>query len=246
MALGCALPVELSGLKKRGFRKIDAGGIGFQRGDIHGMDVAIFVSGIGGERAYRTVKAACGTLPLSAYIQTGFSAGLTGELAPGDIVTGEKVIDAGGDGRVYEADPGLLEAACRAFGERCNKCSFLAVERTVVLASEKKRLGIEYGCSALDMESAGAARAAFEERVPFISIRAISDGADEDLPLDFNLFMKDGALDWPKFLLHVALHPGVVPPLLRLGRQSRLAAIRLAGALDGFLGELSKDGYGAT
>jgi hypothetical protein len=50
--------------------------------------------------------------------------------------------------------------------------------------------------------------------------------------VDFNRFTSDGSMDWYRFIFHVMTHPRTVGPLMRLGKDSRLAAVRLAGAVE--------------
>ena len=56
-------------------------------------------------------------------------------------------------------------------------------------------------------------------------VRAVSDLADEDLPLDFNLFLRP--TDWMKGMQAIILRPSSLAGLNRLRRQSRVAADRL-------------------
>lgn len=242
IALAAALPVELTGIRKLdGFTKEgrgydnSLGGISFMRGDIHGVDVALFVSGVGDARAYETAKTVCASLPIAAYVSVGLSAALRPGLMAGDVVVGESTTSlASKEGQVYISDEALLKLAAAALKD-ARKVSFgplLATPKVAVTSAEKKGLALAGGFVALDMESAGAARAASEAGVPFIAIRAISDTLEEDLPVDFNRFMKEGGMDWPRFIAHVITHPGVIPGLMRLGRNSRLAATNFAKAVE--------------
>jgi adenosylhomocysteine nucleosidase len=88
------------------------------------------------------------------------------------------------------------------------------------------------------MESCGAARAASEAGVPFLAVRAVSDTVEEDLPLDFNLFMKEGGMDWARFIPFMVTHLGILPKLLNLGRNTGVASRNLAGAFSGILSAL--------
>lgn len=199
-------------------------------GAVQGMDAALFVSGMGERRAYETAKAACGFLPVRAYISAGLSGALTEGLKPGDVVAGIKTASGG---REFHSGRGLADAAMEAFrGDGHVRFGNLyAASRVLVRADEKKALSLTCNCAAVDMESAGAARAAQEACVPFIAIRAISDTLHEDLPVDFNRFTRGGSLDYPRLVLHIMTHPGTIGPLVRLGRNSRLAADNLTKAV---------------
>ncbi len=65
-----------------------------------------------------------------------------------------------------------------------------------------------------------------------VAIRAITDGVDESLPLDFNLcFDSTGQFRRARLMALLARRPRAVRPLLRLGRHSALAAHSLASFL---------------
>ncbi|RME93429.1 MAG: hypothetical protein D6766_08275, partial [Verrucomicrobia bacterium] len=92
------------------------------------------------------------------------------------------------------------------------------------------------GADAVDMETA-AIRSVCESRgVPCLTVRVISDGADEDLPLDFNRLMSpDGRLRWGRLAWALAARPIRVLELLRFHRRVKEAAERLAAVFDAAL-----------
>lgn len=239
VAVAGALPMEVSGILGAGrFKKAYTGGLKYYRGDVRGTDVALFVSGVGERAAYETAKAACGALPLAAYISVGLSGALSPALKPGDVVLGELVRAGRGSASVeYRTDPALLAAANKPFPAGGGPVTGpLFCSPTVIVTSGEKKLAAgSTGCIAVDMETAGAARAAAEAGVPFMAVRVISDAIDEDLPVDFNQFTSSGRMDYPALIFHVITHPGTILPLIRLGGSSRLAAKNLALALDTLL-----------
>jgi adenosylhomocysteine nucleosidase len=110
----------------------------------------------------------------------------------------------------------------------------LTSSRIIATATEKLLLGEETGALAVDMESAAVLRRAAEAGVPALALRAISDRADESLPLDFELcFDSHGQFHLARLLLLLARHPRAVGPLTRVGRQSASAG----RSLTGFLGD---------
>lgn len=227
--------MEVSGIKRSGrFRRASAEGLSYYAGDIHGRDVALFVSGIGEERAYKTARAACRSLALKAYISVGLSAALSEGLKPGSLVVAESISSLA-DSKVFKSDERLLDLARLSL---TGQAFFggVATSRTVLTtAGSKKEAAVSSWALALDMETYGAARAVAGEGVPFLAVRAISDALGEELPVDFNRFIADGTLDWPRFLLHIVTHPGTIPGLIRLGKNSRLGAVNLAGAVERLL-----------
>ncbi len=99
-------------------------------------------------------------------------------------------------------------------------------DRVAVTAAEKAALREKTGAAAVDMESAAVKRKAEEWGVPFRSVRAVSDVAGEDLPLDFNLYRDSrGRFSPLRISLAAIARPfRVIPGLLRLERNCRIAA----------------------
>jgi len=101
-----------------------------------------------------------------------------------------------------------------------------SIDRVAVTAAEKRDLRVRTGAAAVDMESAAIARKAQEWRVPFYAIRAVSDTAGDDMPLDFNAYRSsDGRFSRTRIALAALARPVTrVPALLRLDRNCRIAA----------------------
>jgi adenosylhomocysteine nucleosidase len=230
-----AFPLELKHIRALGrFSKVKKGGIRLDMGVIRGMDVALVVSGAGDKRAYSTAREAIGLLSPKAYVSVGLSGGLERGLQASDVVLGESTGFLGGTR--YKADKAVMG---RLLAGNTFKTGPLLVSETVITTAAGKREAAKAsGCIAVDMESCGAARAASEAGVPFLAIRAVSDTAEEDLVVDFNRFMKDGGMDWARFIPFMVAHPGVMPKLLILGRKSVLASKNLAGAFSDILSAL--------
>jgi adenosylhomocysteine nucleosidase len=80
-------------------------------------------------------------------------------------------------------------------------------------------------------------------QVPFVIIRTVSDLLDEDLPLDFNLFLRPTA--WLKGVGALLWNPSSVLGLLRLRRQSQAAAINLTAFFQRYAAGISAGGCAA-
>jgi adenosylhomocysteine nucleosidase len=88
----------------------------------------------------------------------------------------------------------------------------------------------------VDMESVYVLAAAWQHGARAIAIRAVSDAADSDLPLDFNrVFSERGGVSVPKVVGQLVRRPGRLPGLLRLANDSERAASALAQFLDAYL-----------
>ncbi len=83
------------------------------------------------------------------------------------------------------------------------------------------------------MESLYILAAAAQRGIRIVAIRAISDGVDSTLPLDFNsVFNESGAVSIPKVIGQVVRKPGRIPGLIRLANESERAATGLAQFLE--------------
>jgi len=102
----------------------------------------------------------------------------------------------------------------------------LTLDRVAVPAAETRELREKTQARAVDMESAAIARKAAEWGVSFRVIRAVSDTAGEDLPLDFNAYRDvEGRFSRTRIALGALKRPfAALPGLLRLDRNCRVAA----------------------
>lgn len=114
---------------------------------------------------------------------------------------------------------------------------FHCADRIAVTAVEKARLRAETGAQVVEMES-GEIRSLCEGlEIPCVTVRAITDGAMEDLPLDFNRILTHRMRLSPiKLAWRVMLRPWCVPGLLRLRQASREAGRELARVLLSVMG----------
>jgi adenosylhomocysteine nucleosidase len=102
---------------------------------------------------------------------------------------------------------------------------FVSVPQVLCRADEKRDVADHVGAIGLDMESAALSWLASERNIPFGIIRTVSDLVDEDLPLDFNLFLRPSG--WAKGVAACLAHPTSLMGLNRLRIQSRTAGEQL-------------------
>lgn len=88
----------------------------------------------------------------------------------------------------------------------------------------------------LDMETFTVAQVAARHEIPLQALRCISDAADEELGFTIDEFCgRDLNIRLWRVLWTVARKPWIIPQLVRLARNSRLAGKRLAEAVLGLL-----------
>jgi len=195
--------------------------------------ISILLTGIGRQNAEKSVREfLAGHLPELA-LTCGFAGGLNPDLKLGDVVFEMPLtpfLSPFNGERVAVRPGGGLSAKLSAIGAKPAK--FFRADRIVTTAAEKKKLRVETGADAVEMESAAIHAVCAERGIPCATVRVISDTANEDLPLDFNALAKpDKSLDYGKLLLDVAKSPGKTGGLLRLQKNCRYAAERLAATL---------------
>ena len=109
-------------------------------------------------------------------------------------------------------------------------------DRVAVRVAEKREL-FEQGASIVDMEAAVLAEACRERGLGFACLKAVSDLASEDLPLDFNCY-RDADGRFQKARIAFAGIMKIVD-LVRLKRQSDQAAKQLGAAIDASLANIT-------
>ena len=193
-------------------------------------EVTVLLTARGRENAGNAMR----TVNLELYdlcISTGLAGALDPNLKPGAIVVA-RTAETLDQACKCESDAHLLALAA-ASGARAVDV-FLTSETIVATAAEKETLRVSG--SVVEMESSYILSVARRAQLPVVAIRAISDAADEDLPVDFQRIADSrGHLKVGELLKELALHPHRLPLLLQFGRQSRSATFALADFLDRYI-----------
>jgi len=179
--------------------------------------ISVYITGIGRANTERSLRSALASSMPQLVLSCGFAGGLNPALKTGTVVFATD-------------DDAALTSALFAAGAR--PVRFHNGRRVAATATEKKTLWEATGADAVDMESEIVRAICREHRIPSATIRVISDAADEDLPLDFNAFMTaEYQVHYRKLALALVCSPKKIPRLLRLRRQTRMAATNLANVL---------------
>lgn len=227
-----ALEAEFAPWRRlRAFDKRSEGATQFFAARIGGTEVNVLLTGVGGKNAWLEATKIIWDSDIDVCISSGLAGSLRSEYQLGELLAAKEV-QAVGWRRVVTSDRNLLRLAEQHGARAVN--SFYSADRVISLASEKRELGKL--ADAVEMESGEilCEAAAFGARG--IAIRAISDAADEDLPLDFNkVITSTGEVSMPRVLGEVVRHPLSTPALVRFGSQSRMATEKLAKFLDPYV-----------
>ncbi len=218
----------------RNFRRVEFLGVPVYLTQVGDVSAHVMLTGMGAERAAAAARMAFSN-EYQACISTGLAGGLKHFHPAGRVLVARTV--RAGIGDEYLATDSRLRRLAAVCGARVVD-AFYSAERILVTAREKGALALL--ADAVEMESFAILDEARKWNVPAIAIRSISDGAGEDLPLDFNrAISRRGNLSVSRMLAQIARQPRALPGLLRLGTEGRRAATKLAAFLDSYLETLA-------
>lgn len=189
-----------------------------------GPAVRVIATGMGAGPAERSTRQAIAD-GVTAAISVGFCGALDPSLARGDVVVPESVHDAA-TGDTWPCDAGLTMGAGPRRG--------VLVTVPAVVSDPQARRALEG--VAVDMESAGTARACAQAGIPFAAIRAVTDRAHDVLPPLDGVVDQRGVAHPLRVLSHVARHPSQLGAWIGLARGARAARGGLVPAVAGALG----------
>jgi adenosylhomocysteine nucleosidase len=218
----------------RAFRRVSRGSVPAFAAQVGTADVRVALTGIGHVTTERVLPTLFEDEP-DFCISSGLAGALRPDLRSGEVLAAAAVRSQQA-GRALEADARMLSLAVNLGARRI--ATLLTAPRVVNTAGEKR------GCSsmgdAVEMESFRLLCAAAGRAIPAIAVRAVSDTADDDLPLDFNRVIDPrGRISYSRLMAEVLRRPQRLPALVRLGRSSQQAAARLTAFLDGYVAALA-------
>jgi adenosylhomocysteine nucleosidase len=222
----------------RDFRADKWGEADVYRAQIGAAEVGVILTGAGPKHAGLAASSVIwgDSDSINLCVSSGLAGALKSNYQVGQVLAARSVrteaVRADSKGNVLESSAPLL-----SFAAECGAtvvAQFYSAERVVGRAVEKRHLGEQ--SDAVEMESFEILLESVAFGIPAIAIRAISDSVDDNLPLDMNrIFTDEGQVSIPRVLGQVAMHPGSVPDLVRLGQNSRVAAESLAQFLDNYV-----------
>jgi len=233
--------------KLRKFRSIDYDGLRLWRTTAGCADITVLVTGVGTQSSAQAMGLMMAMADENQHFDICVSSGLAGalqeSLAPGDIIAPQALIAENQHADLQsdrlKVDPDLRRQALEG-GAIAADCMFTS-NQVLVKASEKKTCSSR--AQSVDMESFDIVKEAYAWGARGVVVRAISDSANEDLPINFNLTLsKRHEVSVLKVIGELAKNPLALPALLRFGKQSRNAAERLADFLDGYVQTISGNG----
>jgi adenosylhomocysteine nucleosidase len=231
--------------KRRRFNLFDYEGLKLRKTKIGDADVMVLITGVGAQAASRAMDLMLGMADRDQYFDVCVSSGLAGALCDtlsvGDIVAPKELLaemqhaDVGKDRLAVDAE---LRERALAQGAKSANC-LLTTDHVLVKASQKKSCASR--AQSVDMESFEIVKQANAWGGRSVVVRAISDSATEDLPIDFNRALSDrNEVSLGKVFMELMKNPLALAGLIRFGKQSRQAGEALAEFLDKYLEAIGK------
>jgi adenosylhomocysteine nucleosidase len=207
-----ALPEELSTLTSKKLEK----------GCVQALTdkILLIYSGAGVENAH-TASELLITQGANRLISWGCAAALHGEFRSGDLVLANTCIDA--DKVAIDLNnEAWLENVKNSLSKHSHlriHTGKLAESKNIVASSyDKAKIAEGTDAIALDMESVAIAKVALAHGLPFLSIRAIADPVNMDLPKAVSHALNEqGDVMVGKLLIYLLWHPAELPGLIKLG-----------------------------
>lgn len=209
--------------------------------------VLVIQTGMGPDKARSIAQRILESKVCDVVISTGF-AGALNSSPIGSLVIGQEVLLLGQSGDLMsdfvlpaiKCHPDWVNASLgiqMIDGYPLQSGRFVTTDRVLTQASQKGILGKRTGAVAVDMESGAIGQVAKHHGFPFLIVRSISDGINEDLPVDFNMFLKP--FGWIKGVALVLSTPRCWKGLFRLYRNSKQAGIQLSSFFEKFFAIIS-------
>ena len=191
------------------------------------LQIRAAITGMGRERAQRVAREALRWQP-DVCIASGFVGGLKSAFRAGDVLVALAVRD-GETQRRFACNPRMVRLAEDAGASRI--ATLCTCTHAVSTVEDKRRMG--RSAEAVDMESFFILSEAHERGIPGVAIRAVSDAANESLPMDFTQVLNEhGRVRVTRLAGKIARSPQRIPGLIRLGSASRRSAKNLARILE--------------
>ena len=186
--------------------------VDFYSGAINGMDVVVAVAGVGKVNAAVCTQTMILTYHPDYIINVGVAGGLDPRLGIGDIAVAENVVEHDMDTTPIGDVPGyisginvvripcdrwlrdmMINAAKHIDGATVISGIIASGDQFISRPDEREKIISNFGAVAAEMEGASIGHVCYMNDTPFGVLRAISDGANDDSPMDYPTFAKMAA-----------------------------------------------------
>ena len=187
--------------------------LNFYEENIEGVNCILVESGIGKVNAARTTQILIDNFKVDYIFNVGVAGGISNNLAVGDIVIGEKLVQHDFDltafnhekgfipsvGKYIDADTYLLSIASQTL----NNIKDINVVRGVIASGDifctessmASKINNKFNALCVEMEGASIAQVCFLSNIPFLILRSISDVPNNDNVITYEKFMESSAIN---------------------------------------------------
>lgn len=205
-------------------------GVYIRKIEIDGNTVYLATSGVGEIRAALAAQLLKDLFDVEAMLNFGFVGALDPALRVGELVLVDRVchyqfdtsaIDGTMPGqypecndRFFRLDGSLIDRVLEAVGKPMRVVAAASGDVFVADGKTKRVLHKDFGCGICEMELAGLAIACQRNRIPLLSVKVVSDRADEGATESFSTIVTKGLSRYESLLPDVlAAITGNVSPL---------------------------------
>jgi len=195
---------------------------------------------MGKDCALSALKEALGRKAPSLILSIGYAGGLDLKLKVGDIVIADKILEinqAISFSKSYSLDPKQLDLFERLDSNKkilIYRGTLITVNQVIADSFAKQELGISHKALAVDMETSSLIEYAIENKIPFVSVRAISDTMEQSLINISSFIDGDGKVSKIKAGWFAVTHPNEIKNFISLRSQSQKATTNLTEVLGAF------------
>lgn len=201
--------------------------------------ITAVTSGIGRANSARATRALADA-GARTIINAGFAAALDGKACVGDVVVAARVLGPTPECQPIACDTTLNSTVppSGSLGYSIWQSDIITCDELITAADRKRELFATTAAAALDMECYASAECCRQRGVPFLSIKAVSDTASEDLPTELVDLLS--LTSTPGQALFVLRQPHIWRRLWRLRNHALKASENLGDALGTMLFRLSR------
>ncbi len=205
-----AMEVEVALLKEKMDirRRVVQAGMEFCEGRLGSTEAVVVRCGVGKVNAGLCVQVLADLFEVTHILNTGVAGSLDDRIRIGDLVVSTEAcyhdVDATNFGyapgevpqlrtAVFTADPELRARAAAAVREKAPEVQLfegrvVSGDQFICEKERKEAISRTFGGLCVEMEGAAIAQAAYVNGLPFVILRAISDQADEETAVTYDVF----------------------------------------------------------
>lgn len=204
-------------------------------GTASGQRVLVAAGGVGRDGAVAAAQELLDLEGPTALVNVGFAGSLQGDLDSPTLVLPETILHNGSEVNPAEDLLALADEVLRDSGMPYRRGRLVTVDHLLGRQVEKRRVGIETGAVAAEMEAFFLGDLARERGVPFLCVKVILDGLEDDLPGPSFLLSSGGEPSASGVLHYLLRHPREVGKMLTLARADSKGRSRITSFARSFL-----------